>query len=265
MNLPGGAERFQDYEGLHGLFKARPTGVMLDADTMEVVIGDLTLPAQACYAFGKQVVPTAAWLAKYKQQITVWCIFEEAQGNKCVWLGWSWIDGITKTDQYTFPDASVERHVHFHEVFDDSDEGQSWTVQQIDGNKQSIQVLKDSVQLQSKTYTSNVQGTATTTAKKIVEKSQDICLVDSDAEDPAVLGNELVQVLTDTLNNATQTLTYLQAFATEEAAVAAGNPQTAPMAAGFTLLAAQMGEQIAGVTEILSNLQGILSQYVKLK
>jgi hypothetical protein len=264
MALPGYSERVEHGEELFGLFKARPTGVLIDKDTMEVQIGAHTLPATAMYPFGREHMPSQKWLAKYRNQITVWVMFEEGYIQKAVWCGWSWIEG-RNTDQYSLPDGSVTRYIHFHEVVDDSDAEQSWSMLQIDGNKQFIKILKNAMSIYAVKYDLKVKGTATTDAKKIVEKSEDIMLGGDMVVSPAVLGDKLNTNLGQLLNANNSLLTLLQTYGNVQATAAAATTVTAGLAPGYTALVAGLPAIVTSINTIITNLQAQLSQTVKLK
>lgn len=263
----GGQLRTTDETSLEifGAIKAIPTGVLISGNTIEVQIGDHIIPAQSCYPFPQQQLPTQKWLDRYAGKIFLWVMFEDALPNKAVWIGWNFIDG-QDIDDYTFPDCSVRRQTMFDEVFDESDDentGGSWSVYQLQDSKQYIQILKSLVNMYAEELNVSVKNKATFSSTTHVIASDEVYLTSEEDIEPGVLGTQLNNNLTQLLGQIASLLTVLNTFAEAMALAAATAPLT-PLAAGFTALSTGVTPIITEINTITLNLQNQLSEKVKL-
>lgn len=102
-----------------GVYLMQPTGEVWDEDNtyIELEVGSKTFMAKPCMAFGSVNVPNKEWLQKYKDEISVYVSFENANPAHPVYLGCTPRDKAKmRTD---FPNVNFWKSIEFDEEYND--------------------------------------------------------------------------------------------------------------------------------------------------
>ena len=114
-------KRFTDRKKT-GAFLVKPTGKLLEDDKTFIQIeyrGEIRY-AKPAMPFGWYFVPTEEWLEKYKDEISIWVMFEQGDPRFPVWFGFAPRNNKIPGDD-NFPNTAKMKTVEFEFLLDDTE------------------------------------------------------------------------------------------------------------------------------------------------
>jgi len=247
-----------------GVFLAQPTGAVLEEDPtyIEVLLYGKSVFAKPCMAFGSYNVPDAAWLEKYKEEISVWVAFENGNPAHPVYLGVAPRDG--KAPKENFPEVKSRKTTEFSYSFNDSDKVFRLSkINELNEETHKIEVTENGVQI-ADAKNNIIEFDFTTSAAKVVNSNNNGIRINEftdlgkgSATHSMLLGEELLNKITSALVEISSALN----------SIATGIIVVNPLTGTGILNPASLGAVTTGITKLTQiqlELVSTLSKNVKL-
>jgi hypothetical protein len=244
-----------------GVYKAIPTGRFIEGDFqyVEMKVLGMTLPIRPC--FSDMWVPSKEWLDKYGDKMFALVSFENGDLRSGFWFGMCFKDG-KQNDVDNFPHSRVRRMISLIEEINDTDETITVTHRE-SGDFMQFGVDGWKAQLQS--WLADIVGEYRVNSNSTIINSEQIAIGSENASEALVLGTTMNNTWTEELTELTSLLSQLNAGLSSMATAAAGNPNTAGLAPGFSQLASVVSASGSKLQSISSKLAQHLSPKTKVE